>query len=325
MQRTDGLPADQQSDQWPSPDRADDPEAMRADRDAPVTAQPMTGTAADEVAVGRVPVEPGTQPNSEGGDPAMQDQPDRDPADAEARARHTQQDVGPDGQPVHNGAYGDPMMDDDASRRDALAGDTRSVADPLTGETLRNDQAAPRGMDTDMDGQTADRPMPTEVVVTEVETHRPDGSEPARTDPQASEQLTPDGAVDQSRRDIGDAQPAAEVAAGSAAAGTAAADVQQPAAPRDEAPDGADGPLLSDLSEQFHVRWREVQASFVDDPKQAVSAAGTLVDELVAALTSALDDQRRSLTESAGGEAETEELRRSLMRHRALCERLLQV
>ena len=61
MQRTDGLPADHQSDQWSDRDRTDDP-----DRDAPVTAQPMPGSTDDDVAVGRVPVEPGSVPADTG-------------------------------------------------------------------------------------------------------------------------------------------------------------------------------------------------------------------------------------------------------------------
>jgi hypothetical protein len=80
---------------------------------------------------------------------------------------------------------------------------------------------------------------------------------------------------------------------------------------------------LADL----RARWAAVQAAFVDDPKQCVEKADSLVTDLVDQLTSGFAHARSRLEEqwSRGEEASTEDLRLALMHYREFFERLLTV
>lgn len=80
---------------------------------------------------------------------------------------------------------------------------------------------------------------------------------------------------------------------------------------------------LADL----RARWTAVQAAFVDDPKQCVEKADSLVTDLVDQLTSGFAQARSRLEEqwARGEEASTEDLRVALMHYREFFERLLAV
>jgi hypothetical protein len=69
-------------------------------------------------------------------------------------------------------------------------------------------------------------------------------------------------------------------------------------------------------------RWRDVQASFVDDPHDAVVRAGKLTDEVLSTLTSGLENRRRSL-EQSGAEGDTEQLRIALRQYRLMLDHVL--
>lgn len=76
---------------------------------------------------------------------------------------------------------------------------------------------------------------------------------------------------------------------------------------------------------EAQARWRDLQASFVDDPGQAVHRADDLVEEVVEALTSSLTTRTGELRErwkSADG-GDTEQLRLALRDYRGVLERLL--
>ncbi|WP_083661649.1 hypothetical protein [Actinophytocola xanthii] len=76
--------------------------------------------------------------------------------------------------------------------------------------------------------------------------------------------------------------------------------------------------------QRFRARWRELQADFVDDPKQAVQGADDLVGEVMRALTEIVADHKRQLEgEWREGAGETEELRVALRRYRAFLDQLL--
>jgi hypothetical protein len=85
--------------------------------------------------------------------------------------------------------------------------------------------------------------------------------------------------------------------------------------------------LGEDRTAEFQQRWREVQASFVDNPSTAVRSADKLISEVVTSLTSALAEKQRSL----GAEwrevpdSATEDLRTAMMRYRAVFQRLIGV
>jgi hypothetical protein len=72
-------------------------------------------------------------------------------------------------------------------------------------------------------------------------------------------------------------------------------------------------------------RWRDIQVSFVDDPRQAVKDADILVAELIQRLAQMFASQREQLEASwtAGNAVSTEDLRQGLQRYRSFFERLL--
>jgi hypothetical protein len=75
----------------------------------------------------------------------------------------------------------------------------------------------------------------------------------------------------------------------------------------------------------YRSRWEEIQASFVDEPREAVHQADELVVDLVQRITAGLKEARAGLESqwSEGEEASTEDLRVALTRYRAFFNRLL--
>jgi hypothetical protein len=73
-------------------------------------------------------------------------------------------------------------------------------------------------------------------------------------------------------------------------------------------------------------RWRGLQARFVDEPRDTVSQADSLVAELLRDLAESFDTARSKLEEqwSSGGDVSTEDLRLTLQRYRSFFERLLE-
>ena len=85
-------------------------------------------------------------------------------------------------------------------------------------------------------------------------------------------------------------------------------------------------PLLpSEQTTEFEQRWQQIQIRFVDQPRQAVEQADTLVAELMRQLASSFTDTRSQLEDqwSSAGEASTEDLRIALTRYRSFFRRLL--
>ena len=74
-------------------------------------------------------------------------------------------------------------------------------------------------------------------------------------------------------------------------------------------------------------RWRDIQADFVDHPREAMKDADTLVAGLMQHLAQTFAQERSQLEAqwSRGDEVSTEDLRVSLQRYRAFFERLLSV
>lgn len=86
-------------------------------------------------------------------------------------------------------------------------------------------------------------------------------------------------------------------------------------------------PLFDPSREQeLRDRWRALQAGFVDEPRETVSAADSLVAELLRDLAESFDGARSKLEEqwSSGGDVSTEDLRLTLQRYRSFFERLLE-
>jgi len=75
------------------------------------------------------------------------------------------------------------------------------------------------------------------------------------------------------------------------------------------------------------ARWDNVQAGFVDDPRDCVQKADGLVSDVVKQLTAGFADARTRLEEqwARGEEASTEDLRVALKQYREFFQRLLAV
>jgi hypothetical protein len=85
-------------------------------------------------------------------------------------------------------------------------------------------------------------------------------------------------------------------------------------------------PLLEDNELQsIHVRWKDIQAEFVDEPRRAVQDADALVAELMQRLAQMFATEREQLESrwAGGDDVSTEDLRHGLRRYRSFFERLL--
>ena len=88
----------------------------------------------------------------------------------------------------------------------------------------------------------------------------------------------------------------------------------------------ADEPLFADGTRSgLRSRWDDVQAAFVDDPKECVQKADALVAQVVEQLTAGFSEARSRLEGqwARGEEASTEDLRLALKRYREFFQRLL--
>jgi hypothetical protein len=107
------------------------------------------------------------------------------------------------------------------------------------------------------------------------------------------------------------------------------ADRGAPAAARDgsnAAEPGRRASLLEDGELQsITMRWKDIQAEFVDEPEQAVQQADALVAELMQRLAAMFASERAGLEKrwAGGDEVSTEDLRQGLRRYRSFFERLL--
>jgi hypothetical protein len=109
-------------------------------------------------------------------------------------------------------------------------------------------------------------------------------------------------------RDEASAPPATDLAAAPAATPAAAA-----------------ATLLASVdAESVRRQFLDIQADFVDEPRQAVQQAGELVDDLVRQVTQALSAERERLQGSLDADTtNTEDLRLTLRAYRAYVDRLL--
>jgi hypothetical protein len=89
--------------------------------------------------------------------------------------------------------------------------------------------------------------------------------------------------------------------------------------------DGRQALVSSGDAEDFTRRWDEIQAGFVDQPKDSVQNADALVAELMKRLAETFAAERKNLEEqwSSGKDVSTEDLRVALQRYRSFFHRLL--
>jgi hypothetical protein len=89
--------------------------------------------------------------------------------------------------------------------------------------------------------------------------------------------------------------------------------------------DGHEALFPADQTGRFTERWQEIQATFVDEPRQSVEDADTLVADLMQRLAGSFATERERLEAQwdKGDDVSTEELRVALTRYRSFFERLL--
>jgi hypothetical protein len=93
-----------------------------------------------------------------------------------------------------------------------------------------------------------------------------------------------------------------------------------------KAPENSVAPLVPDDElHNFRARWDQVQTSFVDEPRQAVEQADSLVANVVKRIAEQFSNERAKLEEqwAKGDNVSTEDLRQGLKRYRAFFDRLL--
>ena len=83
--------------------------------------------------------------------------------------------------------------------------------------------------------------------------------------------------------------------------------------------------LEDDATSDVQTRWREIQGSFVDEPRRAVEDADALVADLMQRLADGFAQERSRLESQwdRGDEVSTEDLRVALQRYRSFFDRLL--
>jgi hypothetical protein len=165
------------------------------------------------------------------------------------------------------------------------------------------------------------------------EDQNPTGYEPSvadpDTDPDAPRGETVVTESGQPRDESGTEAPAsaadaeaAEVPPAPVAEPPADAPAEAPAAT--ESPAAADAPALLGSLDAGEIRNRflDIQAGFIDEPRQAVEEAGRFVDDLLRQVADALQQQRGQLA-GATDEGSTEDLRLALRAYRQFVDRLL--
>jgi hypothetical protein len=88
------------------------------------------------------------------------------------------------------------------------------------------------------------------------------------------------------------------------------------------------GPLFPDDElHNFRARWDQAQTSFVDEPRQAVEQADSLVANVVKRIAEQFANERTQLEKQwdRGDNVSTEDLRQALKRYRSFFDRLLTV
>ena len=164
------------------------------------------------------------------------------------------------------------------------------------------------------------------------EDQNPTGYEPSVADADADpdgprgETVVTEPGEEREESAVEDTQVAAPVAETPAAetpvAEAPVAETAPTGAPAGEAPATPPALLGSLDAGDIRSRFLDIQAGFIDEPRQAVEEAGRFVDDLLRQVADALQGQRGQLA-GATDEASTEDLRLALRAYRQFVDRLL--
>ena|GEM_PF-694808 len=218
------------------------------------------------------------------------DQADRESSGAFEPAEPVTPATGAGGQPAEAARTGSSIFDVDERAKE---------------EDLNRTGYEPPVADADPDGSRG------EVNVTEPGEPRtePDEAQPTDADADAAPVADPPAEADAPAATDLPADADQPVDAAPAAGGSAAA----------EAPEA----LLGSLDTAgIRNRFLDIQAGFIDEPRQAVEEAGRFVDDLVRQVADSLQRQRGQLA-GAADDASTEDLRLTLRAYRQFVDRLL--
>lgn len=121
-------------------------------------------------------------------------------------------------------------------------------------------------------------------------------------------------------------EPLTTVDESASAAETESSEIETASSTAGSEPSTAKSLFADDLS-GMRARWDDVQAAFVDAPKECVQKADALVAEVVEQLTTGFSEARSRLEAqwARGEDASTEDLRLALKRYREFFQRLLSV
>ncbi len=145
--------------------------------------------------------------------------------------------------------------------------------------------------------------------------------------PAGREGFDDDGYADDDYADDDYADDGDRLTAGHAASGPA--DRGAPNAAAEGSVAAGSGPRASLLADgelqSMTMRWKDIQAEFVDEPSKAVQQADALVAELMQRLAAMFASERAGLEERLAGDRQvsTEDLRQGLRLYRSFFERLL--
>ena len=227
-----------------------------------------------------------------------------------------------------------------APTADPPAADTRPGSSNIfdVEERARQEDLNPTGYEPPVSDADPDGPS-GETVVTEpgepraeVEVAPPEDTAASAPEDAGAEPATPPERASEETGDITPTPvPVAEPPADAAAAHGLPEPPAATDAPDTDAQDATDAPaaagtpgsLLGSLDAGgLRNRFLDIQAGFVDEPRQAVEEAGRFVDDLVRQVADAIQQQRAELG-GATAEGSTEDLRLALRAYRQFVDRLL--
>jgi hypothetical protein len=233
------------------------------------------------------------------------------------------------------GAVPRTRTDDDGGADAEADTEVFTVSGAATARAADADEVDPAEADLpDADLPDADLPDAGVRVVDAVvvEAAEPATAEPAAAEPATAEPATADADTVDEDATHADATHADTVEADATEATGAGADmagaVTQPATdtPAVQTRDGEvsdrDEPLLGEAAGRIREEWRQVQASFVYDPRASVAAAAGVTADVAARLESLLRERQRALR-GTDGRADTETLRQLMLAYRKLLTKLI--